>query len=180
MEEIMSRFKELCEAFSNDSDFYRTNYNNLTQFLGIFLNKLTNYLELPKENLYFTPLNDNHEDNKEYFIHGATHLNKDTYFHTGVIFVIERAKNISPKKRLVLTIKTKIVDNTVKLKFSSDEKEFTYQISDYENRFEEALSFVFNLLMNNTKDQFKNWLSDSNNMTIEKYNIIIKENKEMN
>ena len=165
----MSKYNDLSEMYANDSDFYSSYRVNASKLIAKVVLAIKEHIGIPDKQLYFTPLNEDHKSNTEYSVYGATHINQDTYCHTGLVIVIERAPNTLPKRSLKMILKHKIQNGFFLLNISGSEKEFKFHINNSEMNFSEICEYVYQVLVSEIDNSFKKFLDGDSSQNIKEY-----------
>lgn len=138
----MSKFKELCDAYTLSRKKYFDYWDACAIFATNLVNGVVDYFECPREQISFIPLKETPKPNTTYTLRGAMHLDEDTFWHLGVGLTLYTAPNIFPHERTILPFLIKKVDDNFIVKLGPEGKEFR-DSTDKSDRFKEFFDFIF-------------------------------------
>ncbi len=92
----MSKFEELCNAYAKSRNDYFSYQDESFKFASSLINNFIDYLEVPEEQIKYIPTNIEPVKDMIYTIWGSIHLDKDTFWHLGVLLTLYEKPNIFP------------------------------------------------------------------------------------
>lgn len=143
----MTKFEELCQAYTNSRKYYFDYRDSCYQFTGGLMGKISSRLGIPMEQLEFIPLKEEPKPNTKYSISGAMHLDDDTYWHIGIRITLYEKPNILPHQPVLVRILIKKKDNifTVRLGPAGEVFPIRQEVEEEYNTFIDAM---FSLIKN--------------------------------
>lgn len=88
----MSKFDEMCDAAIESRRMWSEFRNWAYRELVTLVNGFVAHCEIPSDNISFLPLDKEPEERKKYAIPGATHYDKDGFWHLGLCLNLSRPK----------------------------------------------------------------------------------------
>jgi len=147
----MSKFEELQNAYTKSREEIQEYENDCKTFAEKIIGGLVNYLEAPKENFQYLPLNIDEEIKKNYHYAMEIELEEDTYFH--VRFRI----HFNELAAVAFTFLIKKDDNHFIIR--GYEKDIEHKIDpDNETDYTNFYEYIFQQLKEYYKTGFQNWL----------------------
>lgn len=98
----MSKFEDLCNSFEKSRNTYFEYRDESFGFAGELISQYVQYLEIPKEQFKFIPLDEQPAPNTTYSLFGATHLNDDTFWHLGLQITLFSDPNTYPHQPILI------------------------------------------------------------------------------
>lgn len=149
----MSKFDELCGAYKTAQDNYSNYHTACVKFYGTLVSEFVKYLDCPREQVTFLPLDKEPDPGSTYSIPGAMHLDDDTYWHLGFRLTLYISPNTFPHQPILLRLLAKKVDDHFLVKLGKDGPQFKV----HENNPKELEPF-FDSLFTAIKEDFENGL----------------------
>jgi hypothetical protein len=119
----MSKYENLCTSHSLACKEYFDYMNECHRFAYDLMNELISYLNIPKERIEYIPTKKEIEENKEYNVIGSMHLDKDTFFHFGVIITFQSSIPLPLTKRFLYKVMLKKEEDRFRLKYNNPESD---------------------------------------------------------
>jgi len=154
---IMSKYGELCEAYSVARKNYFDYWNECADFVTDLMNGLRAYFEMPPENLKFIPLKDKPEFGKSYSAKESMILEQDTFWYVGVMMKLCSIEEDQPEETLIAPLLVKKTDGSFTIKLGPQSQEFHLN-KDNQNDYHAFYDFVFNQIKENYKDRLHKFL----------------------
>lgn len=152
----MSKFDELCGAYKTSREKYFAYRDESYSFAQALVGGYINYLEVPKEQFKFIPLDKDPEKNTTYTLLGAIHLADDAHWHLGFQIILYSEPNAQPQQPVLIKFMFKKVgDRVFNVKISEDDS--GHEIDASSNSDFEGF---FDFLQRQIKNHFENSLQD--------------------
>jgi hypothetical protein len=152
-EGTMTKFLEMCEAYKSS----RRKYFDYQQRCIGYLSKLglgfVEYCSVPEDQYKFLPLNEDVKPNMKYTIFGATHLDKDTFWHLGLLLTLYEAPNVHPQQSILIRICVKELNGKVFVKIGSEGKTIEIELANGQQ-----CAAFFDDIITQINDSFQNEL----------------------
>ncbi len=152
----MSKFGELCKSYKTSRDNYFSYRDESVGFARELMDKYIEYLQVPKENFKFVPLDKDPKPDTRYSLFAAIHLNNDSFWHLGLQITIYSALNEFPQQPILVRFMFKKTDkNTFSIKISEQDSGHSI-CRENESDFSEFFEF----LQSQIRDNFENGLQE--------------------
>jgi hypothetical protein len=120
----MSKFDELCKAYTKSRNDYFVYQDESFKFALKLANEFIDYFGIPKEQIKYIPANKEPVEDTNYTIWGSIHLDNDTFWHLGILLTLYEKPNIYPNQPIKIVIKFKKDNSVFIVKIKNSEQEF--------------------------------------------------------
>ncbi len=148
----MSKFKELCGAYSGARKHYAEYRTCCGDFGNSLIKGMIEYFECPREHINFFPLAGDVDPKKKYSLVSAMLLDDDTYWHFGLGLTLCPAESESPDETVVLPFAMKKGHDLFIVRIGTLQE---FQI--HENNQDEYQSF-YNFVFQRIKEDYEKGL----------------------
>ena len=149
----MSKFDEMCEAYST----YRREYFEYEDECFKFANKLivgmVNYFGIPKEQLKLVPALEEPKPNTGYYLKGAMQRD-DAYWHVGVEVILYARPNLRPFYPLLIHLRIRKDDGKFIVKIFKEDPGHRIDMNS-DSELEEFYDFVLQAVKDDFRDELQ-------------------------
>lgn len=140
----MSKFDQLCKAYSKARKNYFDYRTDCTSFTTWLMTGFLTYLNCPADQLRYFPMKGEIRPGHSYTLMGAMDLEEDTFWHFGVGLTLFEKKDVTPQETVVFEFMIKRNENSYTVKMDTGGHEYHIAKDDttaahrlYEAIFEE-------------------------------------------
>lgn len=126
----MSKFEEMCKTVADARKAWTEYRDRCFQHMASLAGGFVSYCEIPREHFHFLPVDKEPEDNTQYFLPGAIHLDSDGYWHVGWSITLLEAPNIFPYRRVLVRVGLTERDGKIMVKRGWDHESQELDIKD--------------------------------------------------
>lgn len=154
----MSKFEELCKIYDSARGSYVDYQRVCHDFASRLVKSMIDYFQGPEGAVTFIPLQGEPEPEKTYTLMGAMHLDKDTFWHLGVVVTLYPRPGIFlPHRRNLLCFLIKKVEDYFIVKLSHLKEEFKIH-RDKPDEFNPFFEFVFEKIKESYENSLQRFL----------------------
>jgi hypothetical protein len=129
----MSKFKDLCVAYTGFRNHISDARLNAFNFAGHVVQYYLDYLGIDNENAYkLIPIDEDVKPNSKYTPAGATHLGEDGFWHLGFTLTVYQESNVYPQAPFQINFKFRRNEDE-SYTFGVDTIDFTTKILSIRN-----------------------------------------------
>lgn len=126
----MSKYEEVCNAYMKGKKDFIDYRDSCYKFTEQLKKGMINYLQWPEKQVDYIPLKENVDRKRKYTLRGTMNLNKDTFWHIGILFTIIASDDKTDKYRGVLPLLVKKDNDKFIVKIEGNEREFKIDIGN--------------------------------------------------
>lgn len=151
----MSKFQELCESYKTTRQNYFSYRDECLGFVNELVHRYKNYLEIPEGQFSYVPTHKEPEPGKTYSLDGASHLNADGYWHSGLEIRLYEAPNVEPQATVRICLRVKKQEDKFDVKITSQNRHHIIASGNLQEHTE-----FFEYLQKQIRDSMEKEMSD--------------------
>lgn len=138
----MSKFKNLCSAYSTARQNYADYRKCCSEFANSLINGMIEYFECPREMISFFPLTGEFDPKRKYSLSAAMKLDNDTFWHFGLGLTLCPSESEGPDETVILPFSVKKSDDLYTVRFGNVEE---FQINyDDKDKYKDFYEYIYN------------------------------------
>jgi|SRR6266853_2103981 len=149
----MSKFDEMCSAYTNARNEWQKYRDLCFQYLGILAGGFIAYCGIPESYVSFVPLNEEPVENRVYSLPGATHFDDDGFWSLGLLITLFEKPNVFPHRTVLIPLFLKEEGRKVLVRIGRDGNLTEIQIDNESER-----NRLYDRIVDTVKRYFANGL----------------------